>query len=176
MSFKNIYIYPSGCEHTLSVWSATNKHCDHVMSSTSSNTPYKDIVLSLKTFIRREVKDWKPFVSYGCWRSNCTNPIVTFKDKSDFKNPQVHLKWCYGKWRSLSEEEEILLTLYHDDRERVRGQDCSIRSHFGSKRLSDYEHAMYGYIRFITMKRLQFQCDEDDEIGSFSQFDIGLLS
>eukprot|EP00171_Calliarthron_tuberculosum_P003975 IDg3975t1 len=98
----------------------------------------------------------RTYLKYRCPKPGCPVGFINFIDKSGYKNPYAHLKSCYAPRKSKGEQEEVLHRMYNDARLKMKRYGRTIRSHFEANALSDYEKAMYSYIRLIVMKNMPY--------------------
>lgn len=132
------------------------------------------------TFVGRETRKHKgkdskhvatkEYISYRCPKPICASPTVSFLDKSGFHNPYAHLRACYGKGLSVADQDALLHRMYESAIEAARMKGGTIRSHFESKSLSEYDKTLHGYLRMIVMKSLPLYYIEDSEVRGFSRF------
>ena len=150
-----------------------------------SKPSYKEVVLELMKFVKSKdekssehslanTKKRKVWLTYQCPREACSKKTVTFLSGSGFKNPFSHLTTCYSKGKTAKEKEDHVFKLYLDAVEKRNNKGGSIRSHFDSNQLSDYDKAMFEYARLIIMKRLPVSYVEDHIVRSFSKYSVNI--
>lgn len=96
----------------------------------------------------------KVYVGCKCPKAGCRIGVVKFLDKSEFKNPFRHLKACYTKGKPAIELESALPALYNEAREKTIEKGGSIKTHFASSTLTEYEKSLAGYIRLLVTRNL----------------------
>ena len=69
-----------------------------------------------------------------------------FLDKSGFKHPCKHLHHCFGKG-NLDEGNSIVLKLFEEARNSTLKSGVTIWSNFKTRILSDYEKAVFVYLK-----------------------------
>lgn len=138
----------------------------------------KDVVLSVMTVDRCETKTVtengketeRKFVTYRCPKPACTVKTITIKDGSGYSNPYSHLRSCYGNGKTLAEQDEILRKMYTVARQTAKDCGGEIALHFQKSSLSEYEKAVYHYIRLIVLRRYPISCVIDPELRAISKF------
>ncbi len=119
---------------------------------------------------RNEVS--KVFLHYRCPKPGCSKPIVTFGDKTGFHNPFSHLQSCYGRGKTLQEQDIVLKKLFEKARQDMerKGGDNSVAlfTHNAS--------AVYGYLRMIILKNLPIHQVTDPEVRRFSKFEVNMVT
>ncbi len=108
-------------------------------ANSSYRTP-KDIVLSLMPFVKKETKLTsnkatgnevsKDFLHYRCPKPACPKPVVTFAEKTGFRNPFSHLQSCYGRGKTPQEQDFVLKPLFENARQDMERKGGTILSHF----------------------------------------------
>jgi len=140
----------------------------------STYTP-KDIVLACMKFIIKETRyidqEKKVYLVYECPKDSC-KARISFMDKSGYRNPYMHLVRCYGKGKEDKDAKSIVDTLYRDARKKQREKGGSIRSHFISGTLSEYEKAIYCYLKYIILKDIPIRHIESSEFRNLSKFNF----
>jgi len=146
------------------------------MTSADSILSPKDIVKALMTFEGKESKPSlggeKHYLLYKCPKPGCSNPVVTFLANSGYQNPYRHLLSCFGKGQSRPAQISKVNKLFIEARNLSQKNGGTIRSHFDCQMLSEYELAMYGYMRLIVMKNLPVDTVEDEDFRTFSKFKV----
>jgi len=169
---NNDYIrYDSVTDINRLIWQPVDPQVNEMSSEIESITP-KDIVTALMSYQGKETKERKNYLKYKCPKNGCSKPIVVFQESTGFNNPYRHLLRCYGKGKSRPAQVVILNKLYTEARSAAEKKGGSIRYHFESTALSEYELAMYGYLRLIIMKNLPLDAVQDDEFRAFSRFKV----
>ena len=118
----------------------------------------------------------KLFLKYECPKPGCVTPIVSFLDKTGFNNPYQHLKSCYARGQSATQQQAVLRALYAEAQSTADRLGGSLKSHFRIDTLSEYEKTVNSYIRLIVLKSLPISYVDDNEIRSFSKFNMVVIS
>lgn len=105
-------------------------------------------------------------MSYQCPKSDFKAGPIRFQDKSGFKNPYRHLMRCFAKGKPANEQETKLLDLYKEALEKSKSQGGTIRSHFASTSLNEYEKTVAAYIRLLVTKNLPLTLVSDPKFRS----------
>lgn len=141
----------------------------------SSGASKKEIVETLMTFVSKETKTvngkCRTHITYRCPKPTCTTKLITFQDKSGFQNPYAHLRSCYGKGKTPHEQDKLLQALFSEARSAAKNAGGTIKSHFQTDTLSEYEKAVIGYVRLIILCSEPFSITEDAEYRRFSKYD-----
>lgn len=116
------------------------------------------------------------YVTWKCPNPTCTNPFITFQDKSGFQNPFTHLRSCYGRGEILPTQIEVLQNLYYEAFKVVQNVGSTIRGHVYSNALSEYEKNVNGYLRLIFLRSAPLLIVEDTDYRSFSCFKTVTIS
>lgn len=91
------------------------------MSSPKPVPKQKVVVLQLMEFFQTEqlsetskngIAIPRLFLFHKCPRKECSVKVIKFLDKTGYNNPFTHLRTCYGKGKSLAEQESHILGLY----------------------------------------------------------------
>ena len=138
----------------------------------------KDVVLAVMTVAKTETKTVtekgkdvdRKFITLRCPKPSCAVKLVTIKEKSGYMNPFSHLRSCYGKGKTLTQQDDILARMYKDACDKAKASGGGIAQHFQSKGLSDYEKAVYHYTRLIVLRRYPISCVIDPELRAISKF------
>ena len=115
----------------------------------------------------------KIYEKYNCCKASCQTEVI-FQRSAAYNNPYFQIRSCYAKGKSLSEQDRVLRELFEQSRNAAKKHRGTIRSHFDVNSLSDYDKAMYDYIRIIIMKNLALGMCEDTEMRDFSKYDVNL--
>ena len=124
------------------------------------NASFKMIVTSPMEFDGRESiertnsvtwqKSMEVYLKYQCPRPDCSKSLVKFRGGTGCKNLYSHLRSCYGRGKSLAEQNSILEKLYESALQATRIRGGTILSHFTSSSLSDYDKGnMAGYVKLF---------------------------
>lgn len=138
----------------------------------------KEVVQAVMTLQSREKKSvtekgqsvQRVFLSYRCPKPSCAVKVITFKEKSGFQNPYSHLRSCYGRGKSFAQQQSILEGMYTSARDTMEHSGGNIRQHFQDGSLSEYEQAVFHFIRLIVMSRYPLSCVKDPELRAISRF------
>ena len=132
----------------------------------------KECVSILMDFLGKETDEETgvTYLKYRCPKPNCTNPVVRFRDNTGFSNPYSHLLRCFTRGKPAEEKTSIMIGLFNTARNDSKISGASIRSHFTTRTTSDYEKAIYGYLRLVVMKSLPLSIIEDAEFRSFAKY------
>ena len=82
------------------------------------------------------------------------------------------MRSCYGKGKSIGEQENLLYGLFNQCKEEQRLRGGSILSHFTSTILSDYEKAVYGWVRLVVLRNFPVRSVSHAEIRKWFSVDV----
>lgn len=134
----------------------------------------KDIIVAVMRFKGKEYAngDTSDALSYHCPGPGCVKPIIRFQEDSGFSNLYKHLRSCYVRGRAETPQDEIIFSLYHEDRTTTFKCGGTIDSQFAIRALIDFDKTVYSCIRIIIKRCLPVAVVEHDEFRLFSKFDV----
>ena len=110
----------------------------------------------------------RKFVTFRCSKFACTVKSITIRERSAYDNPYSHLRACYGKGKSLAEQDDILKKMYHDACQEAYACGGQLTVHLQYCTFLEYEKAVYHYIRLILLRRYPTSCVVDPKLRAIS--------
>lgn len=140
----------------------------------------KEIVEAVMTFVKHDTRPVKnilrEFLTYSCLKSNCSIATILFQVFTGFQNPYAHIRACYGPGKRVEKQDEILPALCNEALEACNKSSKSIKSHFKSKKISETEREIHGYISIIVFDNAVLRLVESRYYSNLSRFDIAVSS
>ena len=86
-------------------------------------TSKKEIVEALMTFVGNEKRVVKgkecDYLIYKCPKPTCLSERLSFQANTGYQNPYAHLRSCYGKGKSIVEQDNLSQQMYDDARKNI---------------------------------------------------------
>ena len=138
----------------------------------------KDVVLAVMNVAGKETKKVtekgkevdRKFITLRCPKPSCAVKNISIKEGTGYMNPYSHLRACYGRGKGVAEQDAILHRMYKTACETAVESGGPIAQHFQKCGLSDYEKAVYHYIRLIVLRGYPLTCVVDPELRALSKF------
>lgn len=111
------------------------------------------------------------YLAYECPMLSCKKPIA-FRNNTGYQNPCNHLQICFGRGNSETDAKEIIQQPYKGARQTTLQYGGTIRANFRRSSLSEYEKAIYQYVKYIIIKNVPGGHIESNEFRSISKYDF----
>lgn len=97
-----------------------------------------------------------------------------FRGKTVYRNPHAHLKAYYARGKSFSHQERIFECLHEKSSIHMLQGGGTFLERFNIRSLSEYEKAMYAFLKLIVMKIIHLSYVEDPVICKISKYDVSI--
>ena len=109
-------------------------------------------------------------LKYRSPRPECLKASVWFLENTGYSNPYLHLLTCYRKHKLIAEQERIIQNLFNDAQESANKHGGTIGGFFNIRALSEYDRAIYMYLKLIVSKNLALSIIEAKEFRAVSKY------